>query len=187
MSSLPLRKDSRNHWLISSFSISIIIYFINQDQIFGYLCASLFAFFATSITHDYLKRILHFYKETPFAVVTNLMITLLPISYLFLWLNQENRYHTFNVDYRYFLSITNTIIRYGNLSNSLEYNGAEIQYHAAPSVISAYLSKAIALDPQLFFYILLPIFANISITLFITQTQKTFFKQFNTMPFWQVP
>ena len=174
-----MQRDLRNNWLISLFSLSIIIYFINQNPIIGYLCASFFAFFTISITHDYVKRILQFYKETPFAVVTNLIITLLPISYLFLWFNQENRYYTFNVDYRYFLSITNTIIRYGDFSNSLAYDGAEIQYHAAPSVISAYLSKVIALDPQLFFYMLLPIFANMSITLFVTQTQKTFFKQFN--------
>jgi len=179
MGKLLFLKKSRNQLLVSIFSMSIISYFMNQNAIFGYFSAVAFALLVISIIFEYIERILKYYKESPIAALTNLLITISPMSYLILFLNQENRYFTFNVDYRYFLSITNAIIRYGNLSNSLEYDGADIQYHAAPSVISAYLFKSVILNPQLFFYILVPVTANMCVTLFVYRIQKSFFGQQN--------
>ncbi len=175
MERLITLKKSINQILICIFSISIVFYFIHQLVIFGYLSAAAFALLAVSITCEYLDRILKSYKESPVGALTNLLITISPASYLILFLNQENKFFTFNVDYRYFLSITNAIIRYGDLSNSLEYDGAEIQYHAAPSVISAYLFKSVLLNPQLFFYIIVPVIGNMCVTLFVSRIQRSLF------------
>ena len=177
MKRILLLKQNRYQWLISIFSISITLYFTNQNAELGYFSAAIFGLLAIFITYDYALRILHRYKKAPISALANILITLIPASYLFLFLNQNTKYYTFNVDYRYFLSITNTIIRYGDLSNSLEYDSAPIQYHAAPSVISAFLFKSIFLNPQLFFYILVPVIANMSLTLFVIKIQKTFFKK----------
>ncbi len=168
-------KKSVNQILISIFSISIVFYFSHQHVTFGYLSAAAFALLAVSITCEYLDRILKSYKESPVGALTNLIITISPASYLILFLSQDNKFFTFNVDYRFFLSITNAIIRYGDLSNSLEYDGADIQYHAAPSVISAYLFKSVLLNPQLFFYIIVPVIGNMCVTLFVSRIQRSLF------------
>jgi len=172
-----LVKQSRYQWLISIFSISITSYFINPNTALGFFLAGIFGLLAISISCDYAVRIMQYYKTTPILALTNILITLMPTSYFLLFFNEKNRYYTFNVDYRYFLSITNTIIRYGDLSNSLEYDGAAIQYHATPSVISAFLFKSVFLNPQLFFYILVPVIASMSLTLFVIKIRKSFFEK----------
>jgi len=64
-----------------------------------------------------------------------------------------------NIDWRYHATHSQTISRFGNLSDSLDYAGVPTIYHAGPAWFAGGLERVIGLNPDVTLFIIFPLVA----------------------------
>jgi len=79
-----------------------------------------------------------------------------------------------NIDWRYHATHSQTISRFGNLSDSLDYAGVPTTYHAGPAWFSGGLERLIGLNPDLTLFVFFPIIALPAMGYWLYRLFRTF-------------
>jgi len=79
-----------------------------------------------------------------------------------------------NIDWRYHATHSQTISRFGNLSDSLDYAGVPTIYHAGPAWFSGGLERATGLNPDVTLFVIFPIIVVPATGYWLYRTFRTF-------------